>query len=139
MRARGDGALLMRLGESASRPYPQIGNIGIAMAAVRHYQFNLSAALADTGVYAGLIQVGGGIAGSAAIREFTGDVDPGQLLDPADLAQLCWDMYLKRDRFEEVVRPSSTWLAELTAEWPGSPPDVAGNQAIRTPKVSAAR
>ena len=106
MIARGDGALLMSAGGSASRAYPQIGNIGIAMAAARNYQLNLNAALADTGVYAGLLQVGGGIAGSDAIREYGKDRDLGELLDPADLAETYWDMYVKRDRFEELVGPA---------------------------------
>ena len=104
---RGDGALLMATGGSASKAYPRFANIGIAMAAARNYQLSLHAALADTGVYAGLLQVGGGIAGSDAIREYAKDVDPGQLLDPADLAATYWDMYLKRDRFEELVGPES--------------------------------
>ena len=106
MVARGDGALLMGAGGSASRAYPQIGNVGIAMAAARNYQLNLNAALAGTGVYAGLLQVGGGIAGSDAIREYAKDRDPGELIDPADLADTYWDMYLKRDRFEELVGPA---------------------------------
>lgn len=103
MLARGDGALLMSAGGSATKAHPQIGNIGIAMAAARNYQLNLNAALDGTGVYAGLLQVGGGIAGSDAIREYAKDRDPGELIDPADLAATYWDMYVKRDRFEDLV------------------------------------
>ncbi len=106
MIARGDGALFMASGALTGKAYPQIGNIGIARAAARNYQFNLDAALADTGVYAGLLQVGGGIAGSDAVREYAKDLDPGELLDPADLAESYWDMYVKRDRFEELVGPA---------------------------------
>jgi NADP-dependent 3-hydroxy acid dehydrogenase YdfG len=105
MVARGDGALLMGTGGSASRAYPQMSNIGIAMAAARNYLLNLNAALVGTGVYAGLLQVGGGIAGSDAIREYGKDRSPGELLDPADLARTYWDMYVKRDRFDEFVAP----------------------------------
>lgn len=107
MIARGDGALLIGTGVSAGKAYPQFANVGIAMAAARNYQFSLNAALADTGVYAGLLQVGGGIAGSDAVREYAKDRDPGELIDPADLAATYWDMYLKRDRFEELVAPAS--------------------------------
>jgi NADP-dependent 3-hydroxy acid dehydrogenase YdfG len=103
---RRDGALLMGTGISAGKAYPQMGNIGMAMAAARNYQLNLSAALADTGVYAGLLQVGGGIAGSDAIREYGKTRDFGELIDPADLAATYWDMCVKRDRFEELVRPT---------------------------------
>jgi NADP-dependent 3-hydroxy acid dehydrogenase YdfG len=106
MLERGDGALLMATGDSAGKAYPAFANIGLAMAAARNYQLSLNAALADTGVYAGLLQVGGGIAGSDAIREYAKEVDPGQLLDPADLAATYWDMYLKRDRFEQRVGPA---------------------------------
>ncbi|HEY4020013.1 MAG TPA: SDR family NAD(P)-dependent oxidoreductase [Pseudonocardiaceae bacterium] len=106
MLARGDGALLMGTGGSASVAYPQMSNIGIAMAAARSYLLNLNAALADTGVYAGLLQVGGGIAGSDAIREYGKNAVPGALIDPADLAQTYWDMYIKRDRFDEFVAPA---------------------------------
>lgn len=106
MIARGDGALLMGAGALAGQAYPQMGNIGIAMAAARNYQLNLNAALAGTGVYTGLLQVGGGIAGSDAIREYAKDRDPGELIDPADLAGTLWDMYVKRDRFEELVGPA---------------------------------
>ena len=106
MLERGDGALLMATGGSASTAYPRFANIGIAMAAARNYQLSLNAALAGTGVYAGLLQVGGGIAGSDAIRAYGKEIDPGQLLDPADLAAAYWDMYVKRDRFEELVGPA---------------------------------
>jgi NADP-dependent 3-hydroxy acid dehydrogenase YdfG len=106
MIARGDGALLMGTGISAGKAYPQMGNIGMAMAAARNYQLNLNAALAGTGVYAGLLQVGGGIAGSDAIREYGKTRDFGELIDPADLAATYWDMYVKRDRFEELVGPA---------------------------------
>lgn len=111
MLARGDGALLMGTGTSADKAYPHVANIGMAMAAARAYQLNLNAALADTGVFAGLLQVGGGIAGSDAVREYAKDRDPGELIDPADLAATCWDMYVKRDRFEELVTPASTTAA----------------------------
>ena len=38
----------------------------------------------------------------------TGSWDPGTLpqpLDPANLADAMWDLYVKRDRFEQVVAP----------------------------------
>ena len=110
MLERGDGALLIGTGVSAGKVYPQFANIGIASAAARNYQLSLNAALEGTGVYAGLLQVGGGIAGSDAIREYAKDRDPGELIDPADLAATYWDMYVRRDRFEELVRPASTTL-----------------------------
>jgi hypothetical protein len=57
-------------------------------------------------VYAGLVQVAGLVADSDAARFVTENWDASTLpepLNPADLATALWDLYLKRDRFEEVV------------------------------------
>jgi NADP-dependent 3-hydroxy acid dehydrogenase YdfG len=107
---RGDGAVLFGLAVTASLPFPQLANVGTATAAARGYLHNLHLALAGTGVYAGLLQVAGLVGGSEAARYFTANHDPAQLpepLDPADLADACWDLYLKRDRFEVVVGPAA--------------------------------
>src|ERR1700722_11849814 len=61
---------------------------------------------AGTGVYAGLVQVAGLVGDSDAAKFVTENWDPAILpepLNPADLADALWDLYLKRDRFEEVV------------------------------------
>jgi short-subunit dehydrogenase len=103
---RGDGAVLFGLTVSASIPVPQLGNVGTAAAAARHYLHNLHADLAGTGVYAGLVQVAGLVGGSDAAGFVAQNWDPATLpepLDPADLADVMWDLYLKRDRFDEVV------------------------------------
>lgn len=103
---RGDGAVLFGLPVSASIPVPQLGNVGTAAAAARHYLHNLHADLAGTGVYAGLVQVAGLVGDSDAAGFVTQNWDPDTLpepLDPADLANAMWDLYLKRDRFDEVV------------------------------------
>ncbi len=105
---RGDGAVLFGLPVSASRPVPQLGNVATATVAARGYLRNLHAALAGTGVYAGLLQVGGLVGGSEAARYFTERHDPAELpdpLDPADLADACWDLFRRRDRFEVTVEP----------------------------------
>jgi hypothetical protein len=50
------------------------------------------------------------VGGSEAARYFAANYDPAQLpepLDPADLADACWDLYLKRDRFEVIVGPAA--------------------------------
>ncbi|KAA2258131.1 SDR family NAD(P)-dependent oxidoreductase [Solihabitans fulvus] len=103
---RGDGALLFGLAVTASAPVPSLANIGTAAAAARGYLQNLNASLADTGVYAGLVQVAGMIAGSDGAKYVAENWDPALLpapLDAADLADAFWDLYVKRDRFEEVV------------------------------------
>jgi NADP-dependent 3-hydroxy acid dehydrogenase YdfG len=107
MLERGDGALLLSNGVSATVPVPQLGNVGVASAARRAYALNLHAALADRGVYVGSLLVGALIDRSVPAQlidsgEFPGAPDPAALerLDPDDLADTYWDMYLKRDRFE---------------------------------------
>jgi len=105
MLERGDGAVLFGL-PVTGRPAPQAGNVAVAAAAARAYLHNLHADLAGTGVYAGLVQVAGLVGDSDAARFVTGNWDPGILpdpLDPADLAAALWDLYRKRDRFEDVV------------------------------------
>jgi NADP-dependent 3-hydroxy acid dehydrogenase YdfG len=105
MLQRGSGAVLFGLPVMV-RPVPQVGNVATVAAAARAYLHNLHADLAGTGVYAGLVQVAGLVGESDAARFVTENWDPKMLpvpLDPADLAGALWDLYLKRDRFEEVV------------------------------------
>ncbi|MDT4935785.1 MAG: hypothetical protein QOK11_3677 [Pseudonocardiales bacterium] len=56
---RGDGAVLFGLPVTASVPVPPYGNLATAAAAARHYLHTLYTDLADTGVYAGLLQIFG--------------------------------------------------------------------------------
>jgi hypothetical protein len=105
MLERADGAVLFGLPVTGT-PVPQIGNVATVAAAARAYLHNLHADLAGTGVYAGLVQVAGMVGDSDAARFVAENWDPSMLpepIDPADLAAALWDLYLKRDRFEEVV------------------------------------
>ncbi|GAB3427103.1 SDR family NAD(P)-dependent oxidoreductase [Flindersiella endophytica] len=104
---RGDGALLLSNGVSATVPVPQLGNVGVASAARRSYALNLHTALSDRGVYVGSLSVGALIDRSVPAQlidagDFPGISDPATLerLNPDDLADTYWDMYTKRDRFE---------------------------------------
>jgi NADP-dependent 3-hydroxy acid dehydrogenase YdfG len=102
---RGDGAVLFGLPFSAA-PVPQVGNVATVATAARAYLHNLHADLAGTGVYAGLVQVAGLVGDSDAAKFVTANWDPSLLpepLDPADLAGALWDLYRRRDRFEETV------------------------------------
>jgi NADP-dependent 3-hydroxy acid dehydrogenase YdfG len=102
---RGDGAVLFGLAVTGT-PVPQVGNVSTVAAAARAYLHNLHADLTGTGVYAGLVQVAGLVADSDAARFVVENWDPGLVpepLNPADLADALWDLYLKRDRFEQVV------------------------------------
>lgn len=113
MRARGDGALLFASGTSAIQPMPQLGNVGVALAAMRNYVHGAHAELAGDGVYVGVVPIGGLIKNSAAEavvlsapEEFAGfDLEALKAitLDPDDIADVFWDLNVKRDRVEEVV------------------------------------
>jgi NADP-dependent 3-hydroxy acid dehydrogenase YdfG len=105
---REDGAVLFGLSVAASMPVPQLGNVAVAAAAARAYLHNLHVSLADTGVYAGLVQIAGMVGGSESADHVAREWDPAVLpdpLDPADLAETAWDLYAKRDRFEATVGP----------------------------------
>ncbi len=88
---------------SAACSFAGAGEVGHQPVAYLH---NLHAALAGTGVYAGLVQVAGMVGGSEAARYAAENWDPAQLpvpIDPDDLAGALRDLYLKRDRFERTV------------------------------------
>jgi len=105
MLERGDGAVLFGLPVTASVPVPPFGNLATAAAAARHYLHTLlhrpgrhrrvRGPLADLG------PVGDSDAGNYVLENY----DPALLPDPqnpADLADAIWDLYLKRDRFDQV-------------------------------------
>ncbi|MFC9441069.1 SDR family NAD(P)-dependent oxidoreductase [Nocardia sp. NPDC057030] len=104
---RGSGALLFAGGLSSVRPMPMLGRLALPSAAIRNYAITLNAALADRGVYAGTLTIGGLIergdihAMVAADPGRFGSLE-GRTLNPDDLAATAWDMYRGRDRAEEV-------------------------------------
>ena len=107
MLERGDGGILLTQAVSAVQPVNFAGNYGMVMAAARNYAHNLHTALADKGVYAGTMTIAGlidrsDVAQAVAANPGMTEVEP-ELLDPDDLAETYWDMYTKRDRFEQVM------------------------------------
>lgn len=109
---RGDGALLFSMGASAKYPMPIMGNIGIAGAGALNYVHALNGSLTGKGVYVGSVIIGAIIERSAAARLVETSGLPAGLadesarptfVDPDEIADIHWDMYLKRDRIEEVV------------------------------------
>lgn len=104
---RGDGGLLFAGGVSAVLPMPALGGLAVTSAALRNYVLTLNAGLAEHGVYAGTLTIGGLIergdihAAMSAGPEHLGDMAT-RTLDPDDIAEAAWQMYAKRDRAETV-------------------------------------
>ncbi|MVU81488.1 SDR family NAD(P)-dependent oxidoreductase [Nocardia sp. ET3-3] len=106
---RGDGALLFSSGSSPRLAYPHLANFGVALAAQRGYVLQLAAELRDTGVYAGLLNIGVLIGDSQAERL----IDEHPELVPAgvtlprmtntELGDRYWEMYTKREAAEVEV------------------------------------
>ncbi|KZM73242.1 SDR family NAD(P)-dependent oxidoreductase [Nocardia terpenica] len=107
MLARGSGGLLFAGGLSGVRPMPQLGQLALATAALRNYARTLHAALADRGVYAGTLTIGGLVergdihAMVAAEPERYG-ITAGHTLDPDLIAEAGWELYRERERDEAV-------------------------------------
>lgn len=99
MRARGRGTLLFAGGLSGKHPLPQMGTLVPAAAALRMYVLTLAAALKDEGLYAATLTIGGLIERGDIHRKFaTGQEVP--TLDPDDIADTAWRMYVERSEAE---------------------------------------
>jgi short-subunit dehydrogenase len=109
MVARGDGAVLLTTGASSAVPVPFLANVGIAMAGVRNWVYALNAELAETGVYAGTLTI------AVPVGPGAGEGDPDKL------AARYYDMYVKRDRIEEVVGELGTVNSAIAAGRRGKP------------------
>ncbi|MGW1737582.1 SDR family NAD(P)-dependent oxidoreductase [Nocardia sp. NPDC001965] len=107
MRARGRGGLLFAGGLSSVRPMPALGQLALASAALRNYAITLHAALADEGLYAGTLTIGGVVERGdihAMLSADTARYGPleGHTLDPDRIADVAWEMYRSKDRAEEI-------------------------------------
>jgi NAD(P)-dependent dehydrogenase (short-subunit alcohol dehydrogenase family) len=90
--ARKTGALFFSTGYSAIMPIPIITSLCLANSALRAYAYCLNEELAPSNVYVGTV----------SINAFIAD---GTAADPLTIADLYWDMYMKRDRVEAVFGP----------------------------------
>jgi short-subunit dehydrogenase len=104
---RGSGALLFATGLGAVLPLPGLGALALTSAALRTYALTLNAALADTGVYAGALVIGGLIAGGDIHRHAVaaaGSLAGTQLptLDPGEIADAGWELATTRKRPEAI-------------------------------------
>ncbi len=83
------GALLFTTGGAAIHPVPMMGNVGISISGLRNYIFNLNSELADKGVYAGHLSIGVWMQPNSGVQD--------------KIADIWYDMYIKRDRVEEFI------------------------------------
>ncbi len=107
MLKRGAGGLIFAGGLSSVRPMPTLGQLALASATLRNYALTLNAALADRGVYAGTLTIGGLVERGDIHAMVSADpakfgAADGRTLDPDQLADAAWDMYNARDRAEQV-------------------------------------
>jgi NAD(P)-dependent dehydrogenase (short-subunit alcohol dehydrogenase family) len=105
---RGSGGLVFAGGLSSVVPMPGLGGLALASAALRNYAITLHAALAPAGIYAGTITIGGLIERGDIHQALTkdpaafGGVTAGTL-DPDELAETVWQLYLDGTEPEAVV------------------------------------
>lgn len=109
---KGSGTLLFAGGLSAVLPMPELGGFVLPSAALRNYALTLNAALADKGVYAGVITIGGLIERGDLHTLLTScaGTAPGQappVLNPDALADTLWQLQQDRVAAEAVVPPIS--------------------------------
>ncbi|WP_147257463.1 SDR family NAD(P)-dependent oxidoreductase [Pseudonocardia hierapolitana] len=102
MLERGDGALFFGGGLSGLRPMPMLGNLAPASAALRMYVLTLAAAVKEHGVYAATLTIGGLIERGDIHRTMVEQGMPLPTLDPDEIADTAWHMYVARDEAEAV-------------------------------------
>lgn len=102
---RGGGAFLLAEGYSAAEPMPNLAGLGTVMASTRNYLHGLHAEVADQGIYIGTLTIASLIDGSevsakaaVAFDKHGGPQVP--VADPAELADIYWQMVSRRDRVE---------------------------------------
>jgi len=104
---RGEGGLLFAGGLSSVVPMPTMGALAVMSAALRNYAVTLNSGLAEAGVYAGTLTIGGLIERGDIHKAMTGDPNAFggvkiATLNPDDIADTAWDLFTKRDRAEAV-------------------------------------
>ncbi|GGK99774.1 SDR family NAD(P)-dependent oxidoreductase [Nocardia jinanensis] len=107
MRARGRGGLLFAGGLSSVRPMPALGQLALAAAALRNYAITLHTAVADDGLYAGTLTIGGVVERGDIHALISADAArygslAGHTLDPDRIADIAWEMLRTRDQAEKV-------------------------------------
>jgi hypothetical protein len=81
---------------------PMLGNLAPASAALRMYVLTLAAAVAEAGVYAAILTIGGLVERGDIHRVMVEQGMTLPTLDPDDIADTTWGMYVARDEAEAV-------------------------------------
>ncbi|WP_237048521.1 hypothetical protein [Lentzea guizhouensis] len=84
---------------------PGLGALTLNAAVLRNYALTLHAALADKGIYAGTLTIGGLIERGDIHQLLTANPEQfGQIptLNPDDIAETAWQLTVSRNRAEEV-------------------------------------
>ena len=107
MMRRGAGGLIISGGLSSVRPMPMLGQLALAVAALRNYALTLNPTLAEHGIYAGTLTIGGLIERGDIHTMVTADPAifggaQAHTLNPDEIAETAWEMYRTRDRAETV-------------------------------------
>jgi NADP-dependent 3-hydroxy acid dehydrogenase YdfG len=95
MLTAGTGTLLFTTGGGAIAPYPMLGTMNAAQAALRNWVLNLNGVLADKGIYAG----------NVAISVLIGAHAPAGIphAAPDDIARVYWNLHTHRHPPEHHV------------------------------------
>ncbi|WP_433258495.1 SDR family NAD(P)-dependent oxidoreductase [Streptosporangium sp. CA-135522] len=105
---RGDGAVLTAQGAAAVEGRPYMSGWPPLLAAQRNYLQSLAGEVAGQGVYVGMLYIGARILGTpfeAGYQRRLAEGDPMPDLpaaDPAELADVLWDMHSARNRQETL-------------------------------------
>jgi short-subunit dehydrogenase len=106
---RGDGAILSAQGAAAVQGRPNMSGWPTLLAAQRNYLQSLAAEVVDKGVYVGMLYIGARILGTPFEADYQrrraqGEPVPDMAAaDPAELADILWDMHAGRNRHETLV------------------------------------
>lgn len=113
MLRRKTGTFLFTSAISAALPVPALGAMTVPAAAACSYAVTLNAALAERGVYVGVLVIGGLIENSdihAAMSSGPEASGGDFALDPDRIADIAWDLAKKRKAAEVIVTPGRKGL-----------------------------
>jgi len=107
MLERKSGAFLFTSAASAITPVPFTSNFAVANAGLRSYVQSLNGDLAADGIYVGIVEIAGTVRKGGDVSEPAAQAAAKTMglsvISAPDVGEMFWDMYTKRDRFEQVA------------------------------------